>query len=182
MDDGKIITCTLITGANPTIFVRARDLDLNTENFIKNDYFHSKENIISKLCEYGSNIMKIENNASVRVGILFDPVTYIASNGEIVQKEDLDIVSQISTEGRMHHAYTGTGAINLACAARIKGMLVYEMLRGKNEKLINIGHPQGIIQMNANVNFDEEKAEWIIESSGFFRTARIIMSGDVYTA
>ncbi|HLX53360.1 MAG TPA: PrpF domain-containing protein, partial [Aquella sp.] len=90
----------------------------------------------------------------------------------------------ISTEGRVHHAYTGTGAINLACAAKIPGTIPYNVINkglDNSSQAISIGHPQGIMKVNASVKKDITSEKWFALSAGFERTAKLIMSGEVYS-
>jgi hypothetical protein len=41
--------------------------------------------------------------------------------GTQVNGSQVDLIGRITTEGRVHHAFTGTGAVNVACAAEIPG-------------------------------------------------------------
>lgn len=173
LPSGKTIPATLILGANPTIFVRAMDLDfgLSGEELPDQIDFQKLSPIIDCLGQKGADIMGIPYNAAVRLAWVSEPKNNNSSNAS-------SIVSRISTEGRVHHAHTGTGAINLACAARIPGTIPFEIIKDQN-KSINIIHPSGVMQVDAKVICNESE-KWICLSSGFVRTAKIIMKGEVY--
>ncbi len=135
--------------------------------------FKVLEPMIHCLGKAAAEIMKIPYNAALRIA-------WVSSS----KNPDVNIVSRISTEGRMHHAYTGTGAINLACAAKIPGTIPFKIvqktLKSTNENAaINIAHPSGIMQVNAIV-VKNNSGKWIAQSSVFIRTAKIIMAGEVF--
>jgi len=173
LPSGKTIPATLILGANPTIFVRAMDLDLGLSGgeLPEEIDFQKLSPIIDHLGQQGADIMGIPYNAAVRLAWVSAPKNNNSNTSA-------SIVSRISTEGRVHHAHTGTGAINLACAARIPGTIPFEIIKDQN-KSISIIHPTGIMQVDAKV-ICNEAGKWIGLSSGFVRTAKIIMKGEVY--
>jgi len=52
---------------------------------------------------------------------------YTTTDGTTVAQKDVDLLAAVTTPARVyHHAFTGTGAINLACLAAIPGSLVDE--------------------------------------------------------
>lgn len=167
LPSGKMIPVTLILGANPTLFVKAADLGLSGEEVPADIDFGKLEPVIHHLGKQGADIMKIPYNAAVRVAWLAPSI-----------HPEISLYSRISTEGRVHHAHTGTGAINLACAARIPGTIPFQMVKDQS-RAVSISHPTGMMQVDSKVVCDAS-GKWIAQSSGFVRTAKIIMVGDVY--
>lgn len=180
LPSGKTIPTTLILGANPTIFLYAKDLGLQGHELPDEIDFTRLDPIITSLSQQGALIMGIKYNPSIRVSWLAEPLDYKTSDGNLILQEKYTLLGRISTENRVHHAFTGTGAINLACAAKIPGTIPFNIINNNlNKNPISIGHPQGIIQVDANVEYNTSE-KWVIKSSGFIRTAKTIMSGHVY--
>lgn len=174
LPNGKKIQASLIRGANPTIFVRASDLGLSGKELPNEIDFESLNNVIKTISIQGAAIMQVPYTAAVRVA-------WVAPSAD----NEISLLSRISTEGRVHHAYTGTGAINLACAAKIPGTIPFQIIAevssNKNpDATVNIGHPKGVMQVKAKVTFDDSSKKWLALSAGFIRTAKILMVGEVY--
>src|SRR3990167_10125398 len=111
--------------------------------------------------------MQIPNTSAVRVAWVSSPKDYTASDGSVILAMECDILSCISTEGRVHHAHTGTGAINLACAAKIPDTIPFQIVQKTLENTngnapINIGHPSGVMQVNATV-IKNNSGNWIAQ-------------------
>lgn len=177
LTDGQAIQATLILGANPTIFVRASDMGLTGKENPTAELYDQIKGDIMCLIEQGAQIMSIPVNPAIRVAWLAQPHPYQTTDGNTIQSSHFDISSRISTEGRVHHAHTGTGAINLACAAKIPGTIPYQIVR-QCDKAIRIGHPGGVMEVNALVNC--EQSAWVAVSATFIRTAKLIMVGQVF--
>ncbi len=181
LPDGKKIEATLMRSANPTIFVNAKDLGLENKETPIQINFANYEHTFQVICEQGAAIMEVPYTPAVRVAWLSPAKAYQTAEGEMIDQAEIDLISLIATEGRVHHAHTGTGAINLACAAKIPGTVPEQIIQLKDKALpIRIGHPKGIMAVNANVVFDPTTEQWQALSSGFLRTAKILMKGDVY--
>ena len=78
--------------------------------------------------------------------------------------------------GRAHRAYALTGAICTAAAAYIEGTLVNRIVRearGEVPRTLRIGHPAGVIEVEAEVEDGELLRATVI------RTARRLMEGFV---
>lgn len=183
LSDGRTITATLILGANPTIFINPAELALSGKELPKEIDFKKIEHLIKAIGIAGAAIMKIPYTSAIRVSWIAEAEEYTTADEIFIQKNSMDILGRISTEGRVHHAYTGTGAINLACAAKIPDSIPFNIIKAKqqsNNAPLKIGHPAGVMQVNAEVAFDYTKNNWIALRSGFMRTAKILMIGDVY--
>ena len=63
-------------------------------------------------------LLGIELSSAMRVVLVAPPHDYTASDGSRVAASDADLCAWVTTDGhRIHHAFTGTGSINLAAAA-----------------------------------------------------------------
>lgn len=184
LPNGQKIEGTIIQGVNPTIFVKAFDLGLSGKELPEEIDFKKLGPIIKALSIEGASIMQIPYSSAIRVAWVAPPVDYTTSDGVKISKKETDILSRISTEGRVHHAHTGTGAINLACAMKIPHSIPFQMMSdpqmSQNQNFpVRIGHPKGVILVNAKVVFDDRLKTWVALSSGFMRTAKILMVGKV---
>jgi 2-methylaconitate cis-trans-isomerase PrpF len=62
-------------------------------------------------------------------------------------------------------------------ASRVEGTVVNDCLRGAGTGPINIGHPSGVLDVDAVVR---RKTGWVAERATVFRTCRRLMAGQVY--
>lgn len=181
LDNGKKIETTLICGANPTIFIRAIDLGLSGAELPQEIDFCSIEPMIQEVSIKAAKVMGISYSPAIRLAWLSSPQDYTTSSGVHITAKEYDILSRISTEGRVHHAYTGTGAINLACAAKIIGSIPHKIVKDRmNFDFLRIAHPLGVMQVDANVIQEMDTGKWVAPNSGFMRTAKLLMAGDAY--
>lgn len=105
--------------------------------------------------------------------------SYSATDGTLIQAEQIDLCARIFSMGRLHHAYTGTGAIALAVAAAIPGTLVTRCLpENWRSRTLRIGHSAGI--MDAEASIYQGKPIGRPSSASIRRTARSLMSGIVF--
>ena len=132
------------------------------------------------MCREGAAKMGIEHTDAVRLSWLRQPTTYRHRGGGSVAADDADVVACISTPGRVHHAFTATGMMNLAAMACIPGTIPNEIAdAATGECCLRLGNPAGVVEVNAICSANEEGA-WSAERVGFVRTARTLMSGDVH--
>jgi len=112
-----------------------------------------------------------------KVAIVGPPMDYSTQDGQSVAKEAMDLCSRLISMGRVHQSYAGTGFIALACAAQLPDTVVAEIRRpNKDKSLIRVGHPAGITEVHAILADDSST----ILRAGVIRTARRIMSGEIY--
>jgi hypothetical protein len=112
-----------------------------------------------------------------KIAIVGPPVDYTTNDGQSVAAGDVDLCSRLISMGRVHQSYAGTGLIALACSSQLSGTVVAEIHRQKKDNsVIRVGHPAGITQVNVVMTNDSPK----ILRAGMIRTARQIMSGEIY--
>jgi len=182
------IEVTLLSGANPLVLIRPEVLNLKGQEIPKDINYEAIKEKLNLICLMAAKHMKIEITDALRVAWISSPASYTDSSGNFIEEKSVDILSRITTNNRVHHAHTGTGAINIAVACMIKGTLANSCLKNqgkgkeleKRENEIRIGHPGGTMTCEADVEFDENKKKWEIKRAGFIRTARLLMDGFVY--
>lgn len=179
------ITVTCIDVGNPCVFVPASAVSVPGE--ILPDAIESHPTLLHRLDE-------IRKEAAVRMGIseTIDrvpgsiPKIAIVSQGKNGKS---DITVRAISVGQPHRAVPITVAMALASATEIKGSIPYELCHlsrsGAHGPVdadgVTIGHPTGTILVTST--FGEEKAsngEPIVTDATVFRTARLLMKGEVY--
>ena len=83
--------------------------------------------------------------------------------------------------GAPHLAIPITGAMCTGVAARIQGTLVQECSRPVDDGAVfRVGHGSGALPVAAVVRREGE--HWFADRASVFRTARVLMRGEVYAA
>ena len=88
------------------------------------------------------------------------------------------MVARIMSMGKLHHAMTGTGAIAIAVAGAIPGTIVNRLMGGQSQSKIKFGHPSGTLEVGALAN--NESGDWVISKAIMSRSARRLMTGEVW--
>ena len=110
---------------------------------------------------------------------------YTTSDAQTVHESDADLVGCVTTPGRLHHhAFTGTGAINLACLAALPGSVAHSLMGagacgGAGRAQVRLGQPAGVMRVEAECTRGAG-GEWEAVSAGFTRTAKLLFSGSVH--
>ena len=190
LDENEEIDATLLSGANPLVLIKPDALKLKGYELPKDINYESIKDKLALICYKASKLMNIELTEAFRVAWVSKPVSYTDSSGNFINENTIDILSRVTANNRIHHAHTGTGAINIGVACMVKGTIANMCLDFKkneeNKELkkkaneITIGHPGGLMTCESDVEFDEMKKKWVIKRAGFVRTARILMDGFVY--
>lgn len=182
------IEATLIDAGNPTVIIRACDLDLPSPEFAKElDNNTDKMALLEKIRAYGAVKMGLAQTpeeatekrpATPKIAWVMSPQNYTTSSGFALKAEQLDVLACILSMGKVHHAFTGTGSISLAVASALPNSIVSQTL-GKtlNNKAICLGHPSGTLEVGATVEFQNNR--WISPKAFMLRSARPLMQGTV---
>ena len=111
--------------------------------------------------------------------LVAEPKDYTASDGTLVQKEQIDLLVRMMSMQKPHPAMAMTGVMCTAAAAVLEGSIVNQVL-GPNVDFyrIRMGHPGGIA--DGGVSFRKEDGRVEIESTTGFRTANLLMAGEVF--
>lgn len=97
-------------------------------------------------------------------------------SGEMVRASGMDIVCRLYSSGSTSKALAATVTACTGGAVRIPGTIPHEIAHGAG-RAIRIGHPSGVIQVEAEV---QEADGRTVTACKIFRTARRIAEGKVY--
>lgn len=184
------IDVSVVDAGNPCVFVRARDLGLEgTETPDQIDADRALNERIERIRgTVAAEIGFVETWSDAARESPYIPFFVLVSpsadyvdftTGRTVAAQDVDFVARLLFMLRMHKAYAVTGTVCTGAAAKIPGTIVHEAARpaSRDRSLTRIGHPAGVIDIDADVRFDEG-VQLVRASVG--RTARRIMEGHVF--
>ena len=198
------IRVSIVDAANPLVFVKAEDAGLKGTELPKdldNDpgMLERLEKIRSmaafRLGLVSDPLRSAWDSPGIpKMTFVSAPQDYTASDGSVITGASVDICSRMMSMQKTHPSYAMTGAMCTAAAAVIPGTVVNEVLServlgeaealdessGLLSALIRIGHPSGILE--AGVEFipgGEGELPFVRDTYGF-RTARLLMKGEVY--
>jgi 2-methylaconitate cis-trans-isomerase PrpF len=187
LDDGREFDVSVIDSANVIVFVRAEQLNISGtelgEDFNKQDLLNTLEAI---RVEAGVRIGLIQDRTVVtpvshalpKIAVLAKPQTYKTSTDRIVGANEIDLVGRYVAMGMLHQAFAVSGGIAAATGAQIPGTVIDELINKSDKGMINIGHPSGVITVDAKVEKNRDLLE--VKRAAVGRTARRLMDGYSY--
>ena len=187
---GKAYTVSVVDAGNVVVFIRAEELGLTgTETPAQIDgdaaLMDRIEEIRGKVCQKIGLVERWEDAKQVTpyqpfFAMVSPPAAHTCFNGIRVEAGQVDVVSRLTFMLKMHKAYPVTGTVATGAVARVKGSVVWDLLseKAREEEVLRIGHPSGIIPNEALADSGEEDTQ--IKKLGVYRTARMIMEGQVY--
>jgi 2-methylaconitate cis-trans-isomerase PrpF len=96
-----------------------------------------------------------------------------------VKSSEVDFISRLLFMLKMHKTYPITGTVCTGAAAMIPGTIVQEVsARSRTGHVVRIGHPSGVIDVEAEV--DVSDSGLILRRASVGRTARRIMEGYIF--
>jgi 2-methylaconitate cis-trans-isomerase PrpF len=119
---------------------------------------------------------KRESPTIPKVYLVDGPTSYIAADGALITASDVSVIARGLSMGVPHPAIASTVAVCTAAAALIDGTVVAEANARKESSEVRIGHPSGVIEVDAEV---VRTGEPRLRRACIYRTARRIMSGRV---
>ena len=188
---GDPLEATLIDAGNPTVIVRAADLGLaGTEGAGRVDsdldLLERLEAIRAQAAVAMGLVETAEEATATRPGtpkitFVSPPACYATTSGRALGPEVMDLTARILSMGRLHHAFTGTGAVSMAAAVAIPGTLANEMLVAPLAETdlgrrVRLGHPAGVMVLDV-VAGTGPGAVWSLDSVTVGRSARCLMEG-----
>ncbi|WP_099156981.1 2-methylaconitate cis-trans isomerase PrpF family protein [Virgibacillus ndiopensis] len=181
---GEKYDVSVVDSANTLIFVTADQLNIKGteigEEFNQNPFLDILEEIrVSIGVQIGliedASIAGPTSHALPKIAVVSKPNSYVSSTGEIIDEEDIDITGRYIAMGSLHQAFAVSGAIAIATACQIPGTVVEDILSNDKKGPIKIGHPAGIIEVEASVEHIE--GEYVVSRAAIGRTARRLMEG-----
>lgn len=113
-----------------------------------------------------------------KVAFVAPPKSYTSSSGKSISETDIDLNVRALSMGLLHHAMMGTAAVAIATASAIPGTLVNLAVGGGDRTEVRFGHPSGTLKVGAEVS--RQDGQWQVDKVIMSRSARILMSGQVY--
>lgn len=187
---GKEYQVSVVDAGNVVVFIRAEELGLTgteTPALIDGDQalMERIEEIRGKVCQKIGLVERWEDAKRLTpyqpfFAMVSPPSDHSCFNGAQVAADQVDVVSRLTFMLKMHKAYPVTGTVATGAVARVKGSVVWDLLseQAKEEEVLRIGHPSGIIPIEAMADSGEDHTK--IKKLGVYRTARMIMEGQVY--
>jgi hypothetical protein len=179
---GFEVSC--VKSANPCIFVRARDLEVdptilpnqlneNTKLRETLDEIRAQGSVLMGISKKGEPVPRVVP----KIAFVSPALDQVTLSGAVTPKSELDLVVRFISDAQPHRAIPLTGALCTASAGKIPGSVVQQCLPVNlaQEPHITIGHPSGKIQVNAKMNRNGQ-----VESASVVRTTRRIFEGQVF--
>jgi hypothetical protein len=99
---------------------------------------------------------------------------WMSRSGQRLRADDADLAVRMLSSGNAHRAIPITSALCAAVACRTPGTLPHELC-GSRSGLLRIGHPSGVIVVEA----EPERGSGEIRHASVYRTARRLFEGQV---
>lgn len=181
------VEVTLVDAANPCVFVHAAALGKTGAE--APDEIDGDVVLLQRL-------EAIRRAGAVRMGLAADvqqaggvpsvpqiimvspPVGVVAASGEVPGMQDYSIGARALSNGQAHRALMITGALCLAVAVRVSGTIPNQ-LAAASDKPIRIGHPAGVLSVDAEVEGAHDPAHARAVHGALYRTSRRLFEGSV---
>lgn len=189
LDNGEQITVSLINAGNATVFVTAKSLgligtELPDEINANNDLLEKVEKIrcaAAVAMGLAKTIEQAQKRPSTpKLSFVSKATTYKTTQGISIEAKEMELCARIFSMGKLHHAFTGTGAIAVATAASIPDTLVSDyssISHSSEDHIFKIGHCAGTLECSASIS--HQNGIWRANSAMIFRTARTLMQGEI---
>ncbi len=187
--DGRAVEVSLVDAATPFVFVRAADVGARgtenpTEIAANADLMRRLEQarswaavVVGRVQDASEATEKSPNVP--RVIMVASPTEYTAMDGRIVSQDMVDLnVRQLAMQ-KPHKALAVVGSVCSAVASAIEGSVVNECKRAGTTGQTRLGHPSGVLQVESTVTRRSDGG-YEIKQAKIERTARLLMSGDLY--
>ena len=185
------VEVSVVDAGNPVVFLRARDMGMNGSE--TPEQIESGPRLLTKFENIRGTVAQliglVDDKAKAKamtpyvpfIAMISSPADYLNYlSKETVKASDIDILSRLIFMQVVHKTYPITGTVCTGAAAKIPGTIVNEVLssEGHDRPEIRIGHPAGIIRIEATVEGSGSSAK--LTRAAVARTARRIMDGYVY--
>ncbi|WP_430396375.1 2-methylaconitate cis-trans isomerase PrpF family protein [Ferrovibrio sp.] len=186
LSDGSVIEASLIDAANPCLFVRAADLGLSgteTPSALENAAALMQRLEAIRLA--GSVAMGLTPDLAAaarmpsipKIAAIAPSQAFTALSGRVYGAQETDILVRMISVGQPHRAVPITGGLCLAAACRVPGSLAEQMLRPGQSGPLRVGHPSGMLLVDAASELRDGAA--FVPQASLYRTARRLFQGEV---
>ncbi len=184
------VEVSIVDAGNPVVFVRASRLGLEgTESPVEIDADAGLLDSIERVRGHAAQLIGMvgewreaaERSPYVPFIALVEPAKGYTSfsTGEAVKSSEVDFISRLLFMLKMHKTYPITGTVCTGAAAMIPGTIVQEVSgRSRAGHVVRIGHPSGVIDVEAKVEVSDSGL--ILRRASVGRTARRIMEGYIF--
>lgn len=175
---------------NPFIFLAGKDVGLSGneshQEVAANQKILDELNLIRDKVAVIAGMAKNEQDAREnkpnvpKIAVVSPPQDYVTTNGELIHKDDVDILVKVVSMGKLHRTSPASCLYNLAATVLLQGTIpnqIAGLRAGVKDQMIRIGHPEGIVEVRVTLSEDGQK----VAKVGMERTARRIMKGELYT-
>ena len=173
---------SLVDVVNPCFFIRAADVGLRGDEVKAGDFPPGKLKQLEAIRKTVFSLLNkpyVEKDAVPFIAFVAPPTDYTNHlTRQTIPGESVDFLSRVYMLGGIHQTYPGSISCCTGAAAVIPGTVVWEARGVKNTDSVRIGHPGGVIDVNAVC--DSSSGNPIITSVTYGRTARRIMDGYCY--
>lgn len=173
---------SLIDAVNPCFFVRAKDLGLRGDEVKKSDFAEGRMDMLEAIRREVFALLGKpynEKDAVPFLAFVSEPADYENHlTHKTIKASDCDFLSRVYFMGGIHQTYPGSISCCTGAAAVIPGSIVYEVRGPKEGEEVLIGHPGGVVDVEAVCSVSGGKPE--ITRVSYGRTARRIMDGYCY--
>jgi 2-methylaconitate cis-trans-isomerase PrpF len=187
LDDGRKFEVSVIDCANLVVFVDAQQLNVSGTEI--GDEYHQKDmadTLEAIRVEVGFRLGLFSDKSKVspsshaipKISLVAKAQTYSTKSGQTIEADQIDLVGRYISMGVLHQAFAVSGGCAAAAAAQIPGSVVNQLLDGVIKDSINIGHPSGIINVEARV--EGADGNYRVTRAAIGRSARRIMDGFAY--
>jgi 2-methylaconitate cis-trans-isomerase PrpF len=180
------VCVSIVDVVNPVAFIQAKALGLEgretTETVPRETYTYVQE-IRSQVAE----LLKMEGWRERKVKGPVPFLVFVAPpeeytnhlTGETICTGDIDFLARAFFLGAIHQTYPGSVSCVTGVAAKLPGTVVNEVSANRDESVVRIGHPAGIIEVESEVGIDQCGND-VVKRITYGRTTRRIMDGIVY--
>jgi len=175
---------SLIDTVNPCLFLRAKDLGFRGDEVKKTDFKEGeleKLEIIRREAAFKAIGKEyVEKDAVPFIVYVAEPMDYVNHlTKETIKASNLDFLARAHFVGGIHQTFSGSLSCCTGAAAVIPGTVVYEIRGARDSMEVRLGHPGGIIEVEAVCGKDSA-GNPAISHVTYYRTARRIMDGYSY--
>ncbi|SMX85488.1 hypothetical protein BSP239C_01774 [Brevibacterium sp. 239c] len=184
--DGAMFDVSMVDASLPVVIVPAaaiglngdespESIDANRHSTLMIEELRRKAAVRMGLCESPETAPQVVP----KVAVVTSPEPTTLLDGTTLAAADSDVVVRMISMGQTHKAVPGTGAMCLAAAAQISGTIVYGIIHRSEHSVpgpeVRLGTPSGVV--TASAVWDE--AQKTVTAASLFRTARVLMRGQV---